>query len=228
MSPDVAKVIGLQHEDPPDPASLPDAVDIVRILSGSPLVTLNGQLCGLMAVDIVGFNGSRRDDDIQMYVHKSLYEMLQVAFDRSDVPWSSCFHEDRGDGVLVVVPPTIPVAELVTIPSKLRFLLRLHNRVSCDEAHIQLRVAAHIGPVHHDGHGFVGHDVSLLFRLLSARSLRRMLSESDAEVAFITSGYLYDNIICRRPSLVDLALFQRLPIRVKETRARAWACTLHA
>jgi len=229
MSPDVAKVIGLQREDPPDPASLPDgAVDIGRILSGSPLVTLNGQSCGLMAVDIVGFNGSRRDDDIQMYVHKSLYEMLQVAFDRSDVPWSSCFHEDRGDGVLVVVPPTIPVAELVTIPSKLRFLLRLHNRVSCDEAHIQLRVAAHIGPVHHDGHGFVGHDVSLLFRLLSARSLRRMLSESDAEVAFITSGYLYDNVICRRPSLVDLALFQRLPVRVKETRTWAWACILHA
>jgi len=229
MCADVAKVIGLQHEDPPDPASLPDGVvDVVRILNGSPLVTLNGQLCGLMAVDIVGFNGSRRDDDIQMYVHKSLYEMLQVAFDRSDVPWSGCVHEDRGDGVLVVVPPTIPVAGLVAIPSKLCFLLRLHNRVSCDEAHIQLRVATHIGPVHYDGYGFIGHDVSLLFRLLSARSLRRMLSESEAEVAFITSGYMYDNVIRRRPSLTDLALFQRLPVRVKETKTQAWACALHA
>jgi hypothetical protein len=156
-----------------------------------PPVTLDGQLCGLFAVDIVAFNGSGRDDDIQMYVHKSLYEMLQAAFNRSDVPWANCIHEDRGDSVLVVVPPTIPIAGLVDpVPDRLRSLVRRHNRVSCQAAHIRLRLAVHIGIVHHDGHGFVGHDVSLLYRLLDARPLRRMLSESGAEVAFITSGYV--------------------------------------
>jgi len=220
-----ARVIGLPQEDTPDPSG---HLDVVRTLNGSPLASLNGQLCGLMAVDIVGFNGTRRDDDIQIYVHKSLYEMLQVAFDQSDVPWAGCVHEDRGDGVLVVVPPTIPIARLVAVPSKLSLLLRLHNHVSCDAAHIQLRVAIHIGPVHHDGHGFVGHDVNLLFRLLSARSLRRMLSESDAEVALITSVYMYYNVIRRRPSLADLALFRRLRVRVKETTTQAWARTFRA
>jgi hypothetical protein len=83
----------------------------------------------------------------------------------------------------------------------------------------------HIGPVHHDGHGFVGHDVNLLFRLLDARPLRRMLSESGAEVAFIASGNMYEHVIRRRPSLIELALFQRLLVRVKETRTHAWACT---
>ena len=57
-----------------------------------------------------------------MYVHKSLYEMLETAFDRSDVPWSCCVHEDRGDGALVLVPPTIPVAGLATVPDRLRVL----------------------------------------------------------------------------------------------------------
>lgn len=197
--------------------------------SGSPLVAPDGQLCGLFAVDIAGFNGSHRDDDIQMYVHESLYEMLQTAFDRSDVPWFSCAHEDRGDGVLVIVSPMIPVAGLVDpIPERLRRLVRRHNRVSCDAARIQLRVAAHIGPVHNDGHGFVGRDVNLLCRLLDARSLKRMLAQSGAEIAFITSCYVYENVIRRRPSLVDPAVFQPLSVRVKETRTRAWAYVLGA
>jgi hypothetical protein len=191
---------------------------------GSSAVSPDGQLCGLFAVDIAGFNGLRRDDEIQMYVHKSLYEMLQAAFDRSDVPWFSCAHEDRGDGVLIVVPPMISVAGLVDpIPERLRGLVRRHNRVSCEAAQIQLRVAAHVGPVHSDGHGFIGRDVTLLCRLLNARSLKRMLADSGAEVAFITSGYVYENVIRRRPSLIDPSLLQPLSVRVKETRTRAWA-----
>jgi hypothetical protein len=194
---------------------------------GSSLASADGQLCGLFAVDIAGFNALGRDDDIQIYVHESLYGMLQTAFDRSDVPWFSCAHEDRGDGVLVIVPPMIPVAGLVDpIPERLRRLVRRHNRVSCDAARIQLRVAAHIGPVHNDGYGFVGRDVNLLCRLLDARSLKRMLAESGAEVAFITSGYVYENVIRRRPSLVDPAVFQSLTVRVKETRTRGWAYVL--
>ena len=52
---------------------------------------------------------------------------------------------------------------------------------------------------------------------------KRMLTQSGAEVAFITSGYVYHNVICRRPSLVDPAVFQPLSVREKETRMRAWA-----
>jgi len=58
---------------------------------GSSFVSPNGHLCGLFAVDIAGFNASCRDDDIQIYVHESLYAMLQKAFDRSDVPWLSAW-----------------------------------------------------------------------------------------------------------------------------------------
>jgi hypothetical protein len=190
---------------------------------------LNGQLCGLFAVDIAGFNTADRDDDIQVYVHGALYVMLQTAFDRSGIPWADCAYEDRGDGVLVIVPPTLSAAGLVDpIPERLRALVRRHNRVSCDAARLQLRVAAHIGPVHHDGYGFVGHDVTLLCRLLDARPLKRMLAKSGAEVAFIASMYLYDNVIRSRPSLVDPDVFQPMPVRVKETRTRAWAYALGA
>ena len=216
----------MSREGASDSVLLPGSgSDVVRVLGGAPVGVLDGQLCGLFAVDIVGFNGRRRDDDIQMYVHKSLYEMLQAAFDRSDLPWFGCIHEDRGDGALVVIPPMIPLTGLVALPDRLRGLVRRHNHVSCDAARVQLRAAMHVGPVHHDGHGFVGRDVSLLFRLLDARPLKRMLSESGAEVASIASGAMYENVILRRPSLVDLAQFRCLSVRVKETRTRAWAYT---
>jgi class 3 adenylate cyclase len=114
------------------------------------------------------------------------------------------------------------------IPERLRALVRRHNRVSADAAQVQLRVAAHVGSVHYDGHGFVGHDITLLCRLLDARPLKRLLADSGAEVAFITSRYLYDNVIRSRPSLVDPDIFRPMPVRVKETRTRAWAYTLGA
>jgi class 3 adenylate cyclase len=182
----------------------------------------SGQICGLFAVDIVAFAGPRRDDDIQMYIHESLYAMLRSAFDRSDVPWAHCSHEDRGDGVFVVVPPTIPAARAVLIPDRLRPLIRRHNRVSCEAARIQLRIAIHLGPVYDDGHGFIGGDVNHLFRLLDAQQFKRQLAASTAEMALITSDYLYVNLIRRQPSLMDPALFSQVNIRVKETRARAW------
>ena len=178
--------------------------------------------CGLFAVDIAEFTRPWRDDDIQIYMHKSLYEMLETAFDRSDVPWADCFHEDRGDGVLVVAPAIIPAAMLAPIPDRLRALIRRHNRVSCEAAQIQLRTAVHLGPVHHDGYGFVGADVNLLCRLLDARQLKQRLVGSVTEIGLITSDYFYVNVIRRQPSFVDPVLFDSVRIRVKETRTRAW------
>ena len=178
--------------------------------------------CSLFAVDIAGFTRPLRDDDIQVYLRKSMYEMLETAFDRSDIPWADCSHEDRGDGVLVVAPPMVPAGMLVPIPDRLRALIRRHNRVSCDAAHIQLRSALHLGPVHHDGHGFIGADVNLLCRLLDARQLKQRLANSTTEIGLIASDYLYNNVIRRQPSFVHPALFDSVRIQVKETRTRAW------
>jgi hypothetical protein len=87
-------------------------------------------------------------------------------------------------------------------------------------------VATHVGPVHHDRYGFVGRDVNLLCRILDAPTFKRMLAESGAEIAFIASSYLYENIVVRRPSLIDPGLFKPMTVRVKETRTRAWG--IHA
>jgi hypothetical protein len=184
---------------------------------------VGGQVCALIAVDIAGFTRPDRDDDVRMFMREELYRILERAFDGSGTPWTACFREDRGDGVLVVVPPGIAATGIIDpLPERLRSLIRRHNHVSCAAANIQLRMAAHLGPVNHDGHGFVGTDVDLLFRMLDARPLRQMLATTGADLALIVSDYVYRTIVSRHPSLVSPAAFWPVRLQVKYTRTQAW------
>ena len=196
---------------------------MTRPSSRAPAPPTGGQVCSLFAVDIAGFTEPRRDDDIRLYLHEELYRFLEKAFDSSGISWSCCFHEDRGDGVLVVVPPGVACTGIIDpLPERLRGLIRRHNHVSCEAAGIQLRAAAHIGPVDHDGHGFVSSDINLLFRMLEARPLKLALNGSGADLALIISDYVYRNVVCRYPSRVSPDAFQPVRFQVKYTRAAAW------
>lgn len=204
------------------------AAAVVATLLATPparaaVVPANGQICTLFAVDIAGFTRPERDDDIRLYLREKLYEFLEKAFDDSGVPWAACCREDRGDGALVVIPPDIPGKGVIDpLPERLRTLVRRHNHVSSAAARLQLRLAAHIGPVDHDGHGFVGTDVNLLFRMLEARPLKRALAESAAELALVVSDYVYGSLVCRYPTLVSPEAFRAARFQVKQTRAKAW------
>ena len=46
----------------------------------------DGQVCALFAVDMAGFTSPRRDDDIRLYMHEELYQVLHKAFDSSGIP----------------------------------------------------------------------------------------------------------------------------------------------
>ena len=87
---------------------------------------------------------------------------------------------------------------------------------------MQLRVAVNVGPVYRDEHGFAGEDVTYLCRMLDAQPLRRALSESGTELAFIVSDYVYDKLILRRHSLADTSSFRRVKTQVKRTPVHAW------
>ena len=183
----------------------------------------DGQVCGLFAVDIVGFTRPDRDDDIRLHLHEELYKFLQKAFDDSGIPWADCCCEDRGDGALVVVPPGIAFKAVIDpLPERLGRLVRRHNHLSSQAAGLQLRAAAHVGPVDHDGHGFVGSDINFLFRMLDARSFKRTIAETDADLALIVSDHVYRSLVCRYPSLVSPQAFQAVRFQTKKTRGQAW------
>jgi hypothetical protein len=87
---------------------------------------------------------------------------------------------------------------------------------------MQLRVAANIGPVYCDEHGFAGDDVTLVCRMLDAQPLRQALCASGGELAFIISDYVYEKLVLRRHSLADPKSFRRVRTQVKRTLVHAW------
>lgn len=65
----------------------------------------NSQHCVIFVVDIAGFAAaSAGDDEVQLAVRDALYGLLIRAFSASAITWEQCFHEDRGDGALVIIP----------------------------------------------------------------------------------------------------------------------------
>jgi hypothetical protein len=183
----------------------------------------DGRTCGLFGVDIAGFTDPRRDEYVQLHLRKQMYSMLERAFDGSGVPWRACQHDDQGDGALIVVPPDIPVDGLADpLPERLCGLVRVHNRMSSEIARIQLRAAAHVGRVYRDEHGVAGDAVNHLFRLLEAPPLKDLLATSGAELGFIASGYFYDSVVLRHPTLVDPAEFQPVTVDLRHATATGW------
>lgn len=183
----------------------------------------SGQVCTLLAFDIHGFTRPDRDEAIRIHLHRAFYEILAAALEGSGLPWHQCHHEDRGDGALVVLPPGVPAQPVIDpFPERLRGLIRRHNRIMCNAAQMQLRAAAHIGPVYGDAYGVIGDDLNLLFRMLEAAPLRRALADSGTELAFAISSYMHDNLVRRHHTLVDPALFRPLKTRVKQTPVSAW------
>lgn len=178
---------------------------------------------GMLAVDIKGFNDPARDHEIRRSLRVAMYELLAGALNRSGLPWSSCYHEDRGDGVLVIAPAGAPaMALLYPFAEYLRAGIRRHNRFRVEAAQIRLRTAVHAGQVSFDGHGVSGDAVTHLFRMLEAPAFKRALDASGAHFALVTSDCVFREVIQPGTGLIDPDMYAPVQIRCKETRSQAW------
>jgi CRP-like cAMP-binding protein len=173
--------------------------------------------------DVAEFSHERRDDVDQALVRRELFTILQTAFGQSGIAWSECLHEDRGDGVLTVVPPVISTVLLVDpLLGRLTHALRRHNHVYGPPCQIQLRAALHVGPVAYDAGGVTGRAVIDAARMLDAPALKSALAESGADLGFIASSHVYDTVVRYRAGTVESGTYERVPVSVKETETTAW------
>jgi len=184
------------------------------------------QHCSLIAADIADFSNPARDEEFQLYLRKSLYEIFGRAFRDIGVAWEGpcdLHREDRGDGMTAVFMPHIPTGLLINrLPGPLLAGLRHHNKMSSRLAQIQLRLALHAGLVTLDDHGFAGPEANRLFRILEAAAVKRELADSRADLALITSDYVYQNFIHGRCGSVGAEGYTRVPVNVKKTHTHAW------
>jgi hypothetical protein len=165
-------------------------------------------------VDFRGFG--KLTNPQQLDARRRLYRRMTDAFDRGQVPWQSCACEDRGDGMLVLAPASVPKPLL--LGGVLAELVR--SRDDADAS--QLRVAVHTGDIHHDGHGFVGSDVNEAFRLANAAPLREALRRTTAGCAILVSDVLYRGIVRHGYGDLDPRAYHAVSVREKETDTVAW------
>jgi hypothetical protein len=176
----------------------------------------------IVVVDVEKFGDPGRTNTLQLVVREGLYRIVEQAFREAGIDWRSCRHEDRGDGILILVAPDVSKSLLVDqLPDRLVAALRQHNARSSVPAQIRLRVALDAGEIYHDDFGVTGEALVRAFRLLNAPVLKEALGSSSGSLALITSDWFYRDVVRHVPAAAPDAY---LPARatVKETDVLAW------
>ncbi|MEU4446955.1 hypothetical protein AB0K14_07780 [Actinosynnema sp. NPDC050801] len=176
----------------------------------------------MVLVDVEGFGTRSRTLPHQRSTRDGLYAVVARALAAAGVPWEACYHEDRGDSVVVLVPPEYPKAPLVEVlPEALARAVRGHNTTSPDAARVRLRLAVHAGEVLFDDHGVTSTPLTTAFRLLDAAPLKTALADSPGLLAMVVSPVVFNDVV-RHSAVIDPATFRPIRVTVKELRDHAW------
>jgi Cyclic nucleotide-binding domain len=178
---------------------------------------LNGENCTVMLSDVVGFGAASRTDKDRRIIREALYAMTHVVLEDLPDAWS---WDDRGDGLLTIVLPSVPTAKVVAhLHKELPAALEEHNHAYPDSARIQLRVAINVGPVASDIMGVSGEAIIVAARLVEAPVFKKAMSDSGAILGTIASTFIYESVIRHGPYLEG---YSEIRVEVKESSKVAW------
>jgi Effector-associated domain 2 len=179
----------------------------------------------ILVVDVEKFSDHVRSDRQRVIVHDGLYDALIRAFRAAGIRWDDCGHEDRGDGVMVLAPPSVPkVLFSEALPGRLADELQRHNAARRPEEQIRLRMALNAGEVFINEHGAVSSELNTTFRLLDAGQLKEALRGSPGPLACIAPAWFYYQIIQNGEAFRPETYFPVL-VEVKEISTVAWIST---
>ncbi len=180
---------------------------------------LNGENCTVVLTDIVEFGAYRRNDSDRRIIREALFSMTHEALKGMPDAWS----EDRGDGILTVVPPSIPTGQVLDqLLNVMLVALERHNSLQNYSARFQLRLAVNVGPVASDAMGVSGEAIILAARLVEAQDFKEAIAKSSANLGIIASPFVYETVIRHGPNPNDVASYSRVRVEVKESDTCAW------
>jgi len=169
----------------------------------------------IMVVDIENFSG--RSNPVQTSLRAAMYEVIDAAAQDAHLAWDRVVMEDRGDGLLLVIPPDLSQVSLAgDYVDALRDVLAEKARMYSAEHTLRMRVALHQGMATRDARGWSGDAVNFTFRLCDADPLRTALREtSDAMLAFIVSDEFYQAVIRHGYRSIDTGSFAAIRFDAK-------------
>lgn len=177
----------------------------------------------ILTFDIEGFSDPHRDDCDRLQVRSAFYDILQQSFASAGVSWNYCRYEDRGDGALILVPPS--VSKVILLDPMLACIcaaLAQHNRTAPLGEQFRLRFAVHAGEVAGDEHGLTGTDIITACRMLDAWELRASLFTSPGQVAMIVSNSIYEGIVRHGYGNINPSTYHPVSVQVKKSMIHAW------
>lgn len=183
-------------------------------------LALSGENCTVVLTDVAGFAARNRTDEDRRIVRQAIFDMTRTAL---GTMWDECVWEDRGDGLLMVIPPHIATTRVMEyLLNGLPLQLKRHNHISSDSVRIQLRVAVDVGPVVSDPMGMSGEAIILVARLQDTTKLKQAMGKSGANLGVIVSNFVYESAIRHGGGLIDPSAYGQVPVNVKETQITAW------
>lgn len=181
---------------------------------------LAGENCTVMLTDVVGFGARHRNDWDRQIIRREGLGMMQASLGSL---WEACISEDRGDGLLIIVPPGVTTTEtMVCVHRELPGRLRFHNRTYGEAARIRLRIAVNVGPVMGDPLGMSGDAIIRTARLVEASVLKEAMAATGASLGIIVSRFVYETVIEPANELIDADEYNEVEVRNKEFQGSAW------
>ena len=176
--------------------------------------------CMIIFIEVGAFSSPILTDEHRRIIRHEMFNMTAASL----APiWDQCSPEDRGDGLLIVVPPSVPPAQVLEyLHESLPRALRRHNSLYAPGAQFQLRVAVDVGSVMSDDHGVSGKVIINTARLLNAPALKDAMTEHHANLGIIVSDSVYQTVIWHTDVLGDPGAFTEIDVAVKETTLRGW------
>jgi class 3 adenylate cyclase len=179
-----------------------------------------GENCTVLLTDVVGFGAHHRNDHDRLIIRQASLGMMRSSL---GLLWETSISGDRGDGLLIVVPPVIPTADVLgRLHRDLPGELRMHNRTYSEPVRIRLRVAVNVGPVKSDALGMSGQAIISAARLLDAPAIKEAMASTGASLGIIVSDFVYETAIKHAEGWADPDKYEAVQANVKESSIPAW------
>ncbi|SMD27152.1 hypothetical protein [Kibdelosporangium aridum] len=173
----------------------------------------------IVVLDITG--SGRWDNRTQLNTRAALNAMVRTAFRAARVPKAQLVIEDRGDGMIALVPATVSKADLLSpmIPA-LAAAVGKHNAATPQDSRIHLRVSVHAGEIHRDAYGWAGVDLNLACRLVNCTAAYQQ--SPHAGVVVVVSELIHHGIVRHGYDGIDPARYIPIQVDNKEVSTQAW------
>jgi transcriptional regulator with XRE-family HTH domain len=179
-----------------------------------------GENCTVVLSDVVGFGASSRTDNDRNVIREALYRMTYTVLEGLPDIWS---WDDRGDGLLLVVPPSVPTGRVVgRLQWRLPSVLEEHNRVSGDSDRIKLRVAVDVGPVIIDDLGIAGETLVITSRMAGTPAFKKAMDRNTADLGLIASSFVYETVLRNYSNPAGSTDYAKVRVSEKNSKLTAW------